>query len=214
MNFDRIAPYYPWMETFLAGGLMQRCRTKYLSRTTNCRRALLVGEGTGKFLAALLRHNPQIQVTCVEHSEEMIQQIRRRLAAEKLEAARVELVQTNALEWSPPTEQFDLVATHFFLDCFRAEQLQQLVPRLAHSTTPDAIWLLTDFCEPERGWQRWRARIILAMLYMFFRITASLPARRLTPPDSFLAGAGFNLAERRRASFGLTHSDFWQRNLT
>jgi SAM-dependent methyltransferase len=214
MNFDRLAAHYHWMETFFAGGLMQRCRTRFLSRTRNCRHALLVGEGTGKFLAELLRGNPQIRVTCIEHSQGMIEQMRRRLSAEKLDGSRVEFKQADARHWPPPREKFDLVATHFFLDCFRDDQLRQLVPRLADSATEDAIWLVADFCEPERGWQRWRAKIILALLYAFFKLTTSLSASRLTPPDPFLAKAGFNLVERRRVSFGFAHSDFWQRNIS
>ena len=88
------------------------------------------------------------------------------------------------------------------------------MPLLAGATTPEAIWLLADFREPERGCQRWRARIILALLYAFFKVATSLSARRLTPPDRFLAGAGFNLVERRFASFGLVHADFWQRKIS
>jgi hypothetical protein len=212
MNFDRLAAHYHWMETFFAGGLMQRCRTRFLSRTSHCHQALLVGEGTGKFLVELLRLNPQIRVTCVEHCQGMIEQMQRRLTAEKLDGSRVEFRQMDALHWSPSLGKFDLVVTNFFLDCFQAEQLRRLVPVLADSTTGDAIWLVADFCEPPGGWQRWRAKIILAMLYAFFRLTTSLSASRLTPPDPFLAGAGFNLVERRLVSFGLAHADFWQRH--
>jgi hypothetical protein len=91
----------------------------------------------------------------------------------------------DALDWTPPSEKFDLVVTNFFLDCFRAEQLQKLVPLLAESTTADAVWLLADFRVPESGWQRWRAKIILALLYAFFKLTTALSANRLTPPDKF-----------------------------
>jgi ubiquinone/menaquinone biosynthesis C-methylase UbiE len=214
MNFDRLAAHYHWMETFFAGGLMQRGRLTFLPRTLHCHRALLVGEGTGKFLAELLRANPQIQVTCLEHSRGMIEQMRRRLSAKKLAGDRVEFQQMDALYWSSPPEKFDLVVTNFFLDCFRAEELQQLVPLLAGATTAEAIWLLADFREPERGWPRWRARIILALLYAFFQVATSLSASRLTPPDRFLAGAGFNLIERRLVSFGFVHADLWQRKIS
>jgi SAM-dependent MidA family methyltransferase len=213
MNFDRLAAHYHWMEKLFAGGLMQRCRTAFLSRTKNCRRALLVGEGTGKFLVELLRVNPQIQITCVEHCEGMIEQTRRRLSAEKLEGVRIQFKQMDALDWTPPSEKFDLVVTNFFLDCFRAKQLQKLVPLLAESATADAVWLLADFRVPESGWRRWRAKIILAMLYAFFKLTTALSANRLTPPDKFLMNAGFTLVDRRFASFGFAHSDFWRRNI-
>jgi SAM-dependent methyltransferase len=173
--------------------------------------ALVLGEGPGKFLTALLRQQPNLQVTCVENSAAMIQQTRQRLRAAGLDASRVTFLQMDALDWAPPAEKFDLVVTHFFLDCFRSDQLQQLVPRLAASTTPDALWLLADFRVPERGWPRWRARLLLALLYAFFKLTTSLSASRLTPPEPLLTNAGFRLVDRRLASFGFAHADLWQR---
>ena len=91
----------------------------------------------------------------------MIQQTHQRLAREKLDGSRVSFQQMDVLVWTPPPGKFDLVVTNFFLDCFRAEQLQKLIPLLAGSATNDAIWLLADFHVPERGWRRWRASVIL-----------------------------------------------------
>jgi ubiquinone/menaquinone biosynthesis C-methylase UbiE len=213
MNFDRLAAHYHWMEIFFAGGLMQRCRTTFLPHTINCRHALLVGEGTGKFLVELLRANPQIQITCVEQCEGMIQQARQRLAREKLDGSRVSFQQMDVLVWTPPPGKFDLVVTNFFLDCFRSEQLQKLIPRLAGSATKDAIWLLADFRVPERGWRRWRAKVILSMLYVFFKLTTALSATWLTPPDNLLANSGFKLSDRRLLSFGFAHADLWSRGV-
>jgi len=211
MNFDRLAPHYRWLEILFAGGLMQRCRITHLSRTQNCRRALLAGEGTGKFLVALLQANPEIQVVCVEQSAGMIRQMRRRLRREGWDASRVEFWQMDVLDWKSPAKKFDLVVTNFFLDCFRAGELQTLVPRLAASATPDAVWLLADFCVPEHGWKRWRAKLILTLLYASFKLTTSLSADRLTPPDALLESAGFIVEKRKLNSFGLAHADLWRR---
>ncbi|MEO8681817.1 MAG: class I SAM-dependent methyltransferase, partial [Vicinamibacterales bacterium] len=108
-------------------------------------------------------------------------------------------------------EAFDAVASHFFLDCFRADQLAQIAGRVAAWTRPGARWLVTDFCVPERGWRRWRARAIHRLMYAAFRITVNLAASQLTPPDPFLSAAGFALRSRQHANFGLLHSDVWVR---
>lgn len=214
MNFDRLAPHYPWLETIFAGGLMQRCRTAFLPRTRHCRQALLAGEGTGKFLVELLRQNPDIQVTCVEQSGEMLAQIKARLQQASLESRSIKFLQMDVLNWNPPARQFDLIVTNFFLDCFRAEQLQRLVRLLADSATENAIWLVADFRLPERGWRRWRARLLLTALYLFFRLFTALSASRLTPPEKLLEQAGFALVERRPASLGFAHADHWQRTIS
>lgn len=212
MNFNLLAAYYHRLELLFAGGLMQRCRVAHLPLADSCQRALLVGEGTGRFLTELLRFNPRIQVTVVEHSAGMIEQARHRLASAGLDVARVEFLQLDVLDWKPPEPLFDLVVTNFFLDCFRAEQLARLIPQLAGRTVPTALWLLADFRVPERGWRRWRAQLILGNLYLFFKLFTALPARWLTPPDAFLRAAGFELKVRRCFSFDFAHADVWRRN--
>ena len=211
MNFDRLAVHYPWMEQVYAGGLMQRCRVAFLPRVIYCRRALLAGEGTGKFLAELLRNHPDAEVVCVEQSTSMIQQARRRLARERLDISRVRFEQADVLAWTPPPGQFDLIVTNFFLDCFRLEQLERLIPMLARSAASGATWLVADFRLPENGWRRLRAAINLAALYAFFKLSTSLSANWLTPPDELLRTAGFELVERRLANFGFTHADCWRK---
>ena len=209
MSFDTLAPYYRTMEWLTAGGVLQRCRTTFLVEAKNSRRALLLGEGPGRFLGELLQTNPRVEVTCVERSPRMIEEARKRLNESEL--ARVQFVQADALTWQPPRDKFDLVVTNFFLDCFRREELAALVARIAESATKDARWLLADFREPESGWRRWRGRAALALMYGFFRVATGLSASRLTPPDGFLETGGFHLASRRLANFGLVHSDLWAR---
>src|SRR5204862_4996203 len=111
------------------------------------------------FLVELLRVNPRVRVTCVERSPRMIEEARCGLSGSEL--ARVQFEQTDALTWQPPRNEFDLVVTNFFLDCFRPEELAALVSKVAASATADARWLLADFCEPETGWRRWRGRAVL-----------------------------------------------------
>jgi len=210
MSFDTLAPYYRSMEFVMAGGVLQRCRTSFIAEAANSRRALLLGEGPGRFLVELLRTNRCVEITCVERSPRMIAEARHQLTESQLN--RVTFEQADALAWQSPRNEFDLLVTNFFLDCFRPEELRVLVAKIAASATGQARWLLTDFREPERGWRRWRARAVLALMYGFFRVTTGLSASQLTPPDAFLEAGGFRLASRRLANFGLAHSDLWLRN--
>lgn len=114
-------------------------------------------------------------------------------------------------KWTPTQPVYDAVASHCFLDCFRPEQLRQIIAIVARMTSPGARWLISDFCVPDAGWQRKRARLILGSLYVFFRVATGLTARRLTPPDHALKQAGFQLKERRLFNHGLLHSDVWSK---
>jgi hypothetical protein len=113
----------------------------------------------------------------------------------------------------PPMHTFDAIVTHFFLDCFREDQLARLVGVLAAAAKRRAVWLLADFQIPASGLQRHRARLIHKVMYAFFRVTCGLPARRLTTPDPFLQSHHFGLADRRISEWGLLHSDRWVREI-
>jgi hypothetical protein len=130
-----------------------------------------------------------------------------------LDASGIEFLRADVLEWSPLKKVFDLVVTHFFLDCFRPEQLQQIVDKLAFAARPNASWLLADFQTPLVGLQRWRATLILNVMYMFFRVVTRLPARSLASPDPYLTDNEFFLRERHVSEWELLHSDLWQRNM-
>ncbi len=211
MSFDSLAPVYRAMEFIAAGPMLQQCRTAFLPETRNCRRALLLGEGPGRFLMELVRQNPTMEVTCIERSPRMLREARSSLQRTGLNGSRVTFIEGDALTWSPPVDRFDLIATHFFLDCFRPDELRDLVPRVGSSAAPGALWLIGDFCLPDHGWQRQRARAVHALMYAFFRRTTGLSARRWTPPDADLASAGFMRIGRRHFNLGLLQSDLWSK---
>ncbi|MEX2382174.1 MAG: class I SAM-dependent methyltransferase [Opitutales bacterium] len=211
MSFDRLARHYRWMEAVLAGGILQRCRTAFIDPIREPAAALLVGEGNGRFLGPFLESNQSTRVVCVEQSEQMIVQARKALNRRGIDPARVEFIRQDVLGWDPPGEEFDLIVTHFFLDCFTEPQLRLLVPRLAASGRPDCTWLLADFQLPDAGFGRLRARAIHKLMYVFFWAATALPARRLTDPDPLLREAGFQLSDRITAQWDLLRSDCWIR---
>jgi ubiquinone/menaquinone biosynthesis C-methylase UbiE len=141
----------------------------------------------------------------------MLVEARRRLANQQVEMPRVEFVHADALSWTPPAKAYDLIVTNFFLDCFREDQLKQIIYGLAEAAAPQSNWLIADFQTPQRGLQRIRSRLILGMMYAFFKTVTCLPAHQLIEPDPFLQRAGFTLHRRTEAEWGLLRSDWWQR---
>jgi SAM-dependent methyltransferase len=214
VSFDPIAPHYRWLELVLAGEKLQRCRTTFLEELREARNILILGEGNGRFLAELIRRVQPARVTCVDSSARMLALARSRISrTAKLSsrATTIDFVHADALAWQPTAEAFDAIVTHFFLDCFRPDQLAGLIDGLGEASTSRACWLLADFQVPARGMARWRARAIHQLMYVFFRVITRLPARALTPPDLFLERNRFGLCERRVSDFGLLHTDLWRR---
>jgi ubiquinone/menaquinone biosynthesis C-methylase UbiE len=210
-GFDVLAPHYTWLERFLAGPRLQRCRTAWFDELHGARRMLVAGVGHGPALVTLLERHPQLHVTCVDASARMLAVARRRVRRAGLGADRVEFVHARFPEWTPPAGRFDVIATHFFLDCFPPAQLAAVIAALARGATPDARWIISDFTLPAGGPARWRARAVHALMYGFFRIVTRLSARRLTPPDALLSAQGFARQQRATFEWGLLHADLWVR---
>jgi ubiquinone/menaquinone biosynthesis C-methylase UbiE len=209
MTFDAIAPHYDRLERWFSRGLMHRARTMHLLFITQCRHALLLGEGPGRFLPLVLQQFPDAVVTCVDSSARMLALSRRKIS--EAEQSRVTFLETDIHSWQPDASQFDLIATNFFLDCFDEHDLAQIVPSIASAATEDAQWLIADFNVPKSGFIRWRASLIVGVIYRFFGFATGLSTRRLISPHPWLKRSGFQLHRRIEFDLGLLHSDWWTR---
>ena len=208
MNFDQLAPFYRTMEFLSAGGKLQRCRMEFLAEIPTPRHILLAGEGHGRFLPECVRRFPAARITVIDSSARMLE-----IARGTVTSRKVEFIHADLLEWDGPPATFDLIVTNFFLDCFDPDPLAIVVSKLGTLATPIAEWLLADFEIPPNGPARLRSRLIIGLLYLFFRITTGLQTRALVPPEEFLATGGFTRHHRRTHDWGLLKSEWWRREL-
>lgn len=211
-NFDFISGHYDWMENFLAGKKLSRCREAFLDKIPRPRRALLAGEGHGRFLVTLLERYPETHVTYLDSSLGMMKVAKKRLHDSGQPASRVTFLQDDLQKQSLSHAQYDLIATHFALDCFSTGKLPAVISSLTHAASPGAVWLVSDFQLPEKNTLlRTRAAVILWSMYRFFRIVTHLPASRLVPPAPILRQQGFALQRRKEYDWGLLYAEMWRR---
>jgi ubiquinone/menaquinone biosynthesis C-methylase UbiE len=214
VSFDAVAPWYRALETIAFGGALQRCRVACLGGIRAPERALIVGEGNGRFLCELLRLHPDLDVDCVDASERMLGSAQKRVERELPERVdRVRFLKRDVTSWAPPQNRYDLVVTHFVLDCFPEAELAVVIKNLARSAKSDAAWLLADFRLPDQGFARLRARLWLAAMYKFFRLTARIQASKLIDPTPYLKAEGFAPARQHLFRHGMLKSELWRRKL-
>ncbi len=205
-SFDRIAHIYRWAEYFTLGPMLQRTRNHHLPALNQSRRALILGDGDGRFTARLLATNPTLRVHAVDTSSAMLTLLRRNASrATATAASRLRTTQANALEIQP-SNNTDLIVTHFFLDCLTQSQVNALIARLAR---PGTLWLLSDFRIPP-GVLRLPARLYIRALYFAFRLLTGLRVTRLPDYDTPLRRAGFTPISIHHSLFGLLTSELWQ----
>ena len=212
MSFDRLARYYAWLEAASFGDGLQRARIAWLREIASPRRVLIAGEGNGRFLAEFVQAHPGAEVDCVEASARMIELSRRRLHSNSEQAdERVRFITGSIENVSLAGERYDLLVTHFFLDCFTAPELASIVAKLSAAATGKATWLIADFRIPAAGLRRYAGHALVSTMYSFFRLTTGISARRLCDPAPLLEANGFQLQERQLFLGGIVYSDLWRR---
>lgn len=212
-NFDRVARLYRWAEYAALGRLLEQVRCRFLDRLGGCREALLLGDGDGRFTAALLRAHPQMRATAVDASGAMLRLLAERsgFAAERLHTVQGSLPEVLASESvRRAVEAPNLVVSHFVLDCFAQAEVEATVRAAAAlGGGSGMLWLLSDFGEPHRRGLRLPGRLYVRALYAAFGVLTGLTVRRLPDPQAALRAAGFRCVERHERLNGLLYSELW-----
>jgi ubiquinone/menaquinone biosynthesis C-methylase UbiE len=213
-NFDRIARAYRWLEYASLGPVLEHLRLYHLGALHHLRshpaQALILGDGDGRFSARLLATYPTLEADAVDLSRTMLTLLQTRTAGA---GRRIHLHHQDALDFAeilPPRPRYDLIVTHFFLDCLTQPQVHQLIDTVSSATRPGALWLVSEFRIPE-GILRWPARLYLRGLYFVFRLLTGLRTTHLPDYAAALRQAGWQTVASHRALLGLLTTDLWQR---
>jgi ubiquinone/menaquinone biosynthesis C-methylase UbiE len=211
VSFDSLARVYSSLEAVTFGSALQKARTYGLPHIGNSQRALVIGEGDGRFLAEVARSHPKLSVDCLDASAGMIARAQAQLKRVcPGDVPNIRFIHEDILTWTP-TDSYDLLVTHFVLDCFPVESVTLIIGKLAQAARPNATWLLADFAIPPAGWRRVHAQIWLRAMYTFFGTTTAITTRRLVDPTQSLQQNGF---VRNSGAFwraGMLKSEIWRR---
>jgi SAM-dependent methyltransferase len=208
-NFNRLARIYRWMELASFGPWLWWCRCTFLDSLTECRRALIIGDGDGRFTARLLRANPAVQIDAVDASTAMLASLLRRAGSD---TSRVRTFCADARQWQPANPPYDLIVTHFFLDCLTTEEIQSLAATVRKAVSPQALWLVSEFAIPAGWFGRLVARPLVWCLYWAFGHLTGLTVRKLPDHRGPLRQSGFALQKHRTQLGGLLVSELWSAN--
>jgi ubiquinone/menaquinone biosynthesis C-methylase UbiE len=197
LNCDNIARAYRWLEYLAFGHELERRRFRFIPEVAGARRTLVLGDGDGRFLARFAEIS-EASIDYLDVSTRMID-----LARARAGTRRIAYYHADARTFPLAPAEYDLIATHFFVDCLNAPDLECLIARAACAAKPGAMWLISEFRQPP-----W-ATPLLAALYLFFRVTTGLATRRLTDHRPLLAKHGFRLRGEETSRGGLLASELW-----
>jgi SAM-dependent methyltransferase len=209
-DFNGLARLYRWMEFFSFGPWLAMTRRTFIDQLSGSRRALVLGDGDGRFTEQLLRANHAVQVDAVDASSAMLLALRRR-TGEFSNLVQVHL--EDVREWVVPAPiaavPYDLIATHFFLDCLTTREVTLLAAKIRLAASPGALWVVSEFAIPAGWFGRLVARPVVAALYFSFGLLTGLGVRKLPDYAAAMCRAGFTLKERRSRLAGLLVAELW-----
>jgi cyclopropane fatty-acyl-phospholipid synthase-like methyltransferase len=218
-NFDPFARAYRWMEYFTFGTILEQCRFQFLQECCECRQALILGDGDGRFTARLFAANAVLRADAIDLSPAMLDQLMRRVECTKTDCTlaqhpgekRLRTICADVRHFSPEAAEYDLIVSHFLLDCLTDRDVEDLLRNVIPRLAPKSLWLISEFSVPEKGWRRMAARLLIHWLYFFFRKTTHLQVRQI--PDYAAALTSYGFRCRQRASFlgGILSAEIWER---
>lgn len=207
-SYDRLADVYIWLEYLAFGCSLVKAREYFLTELKDARSILILGEGDGRFLKALLKVNPTCHIDIVDSSLRMIEKARRQ---NKNLSTKVQFIHTDALTLRLEKD-YDAIVTLFFLDNFD-EELELLINKLSTHLKTSGMWYHADFHLPEQGVTHWRNQIWLNVLYTFFGWQTDICAKKLVNPLPFFLQMGLRVHKEAYLNAKLVHVSLLQKTV-
>lgn len=178
MNFDKVAPYYSLLEKLTFGNNLHDARLAFVPKLTKAKNILLIGEGRGRLLNEILKHNSLANITIVESSRAMISEMKKLPKVKNVSSIKFE----NLCFFHFSTqERFDAICTCFFWDCFKEKEVKTGVDKVNKLLEANGLWINVDFKSPINGGnvEKFAHCLLIKLLYEFFRISCGVMVNKL-----------------------------------
>ena len=174
-SYDLIVPFYDRLAALIYGNALRDAQTVYLPMIPASATVLIAGGGTGWVLEEITNlHQQGLQIDYIDSSAKMIREAKKKCIGEN----KVRFINQSIFNWQT-TSDYDVIITPFFFDNFSETNAQKVFVFLHSKLKANGLWFYTDFQIAHRKayWQR----ILLSIMYFFFRLATNIEAKRL--PD-------------------------------
>ena len=193
-GFDKVAPFYDSLARLVFCDSVRLCQLEYLNKISPGAKVLILGGGTGWLLAELMKVNPSCTVWYLESSIEMLDRAKARCGS--LSDQRIFFIHGTEKNLQRYEIRFDAVITNFYFDLFTSSSLIAVLGQIRKCLYPGSKLLVSEFID-----RKWWQRLLLFLMYRFFRWVCDIEARHLPDWQDQLEQGGF--AQRNSATFYL-----------
>lgn len=179
-NYDKIAKIYDLLSRIVFGRQIvkaQVCLVKYIRPQSTI---LIVGGGTGWILEELAKQfSTGLIIDYVESSAQMTALSEKRNYKDNT-VNFLNLPVENFVY----THSYDVIITPFVFDNFKPDKASVVFDKLNSILKSKGLWLYADFVYSENEGALWQ-KLLLKIMYLFFRITTSIEAGDIENMDPF-----------------------------
>lgn len=202
-GFDFLAPFYDFLARAVIGNDIVRAQLHFLKSFKACNHILILGGGSGWILKPLCTACPDLRIDYIELSLNMLD------AAKRNSDKKWHINFIQGTESDIPNRLYDGVITNFYLDMFDARGINAVINKISKALTHSALWVVTDFINESRG-----HKIMLWIMYRFFRVIARIEATQLPDWESKMVHAGFTVSSSKKFKSGFIKSTLYQFNIS
>lgn len=182
-NFNSIARLYDVLCYMVFRNVLKKSQLHFIHQIPHEAHVLIVGGGTGWYLLELLKIIPCKKIVYVEASSEMISLSKKKIAGLS-HYTPIEFIE-GSIESIYLQEPFDVIVTNYVLDIFREEKLSAIMEKLYYSLKKDGLWMVTDFKITNNRYHKHWQKLLVKMMYRFFRSVSQIENDRLLSFSDF-----------------------------
>ena len=197
-GFDSVAPFYEKLSRLVFGNTLFQAQLTFINDIPDSAAVLIIGGGNGAFLKKLLETKPRLIITYVEASKKML------VLSQKIVGENPNVQWIHGTQNDVPDKGYEIIITHFLLDLFSEGSLNELIPQLKHVLNKNGSWLITDFRQSPSS--KLPSRILLWLMYRFFRITCNIEASVLPEIWRVLKENNLKLEKAQGYYFNMVYS--------
>jgi ubiquinone/menaquinone biosynthesis C-methylase UbiE len=208
-GFDRLASIYDLVVWLVFGNKISNLKKSFLEPLVKADSALIIGGGSSKILTYALESDIATNFVYAELSERMIEKTKSRISANDI--PRIEFC--HDFEPKLQDKKFDYIVLPFILDCYRNRDVKGMLSKFSDALTENGSIVFFDFnLSAEDGFEprKWKIAFI-KLLYIFFRLTTSIPAKKLPSFGRHFNEAGFYKERTELISKGWIQAIEWKR---
>jgi ubiquinone/menaquinone biosynthesis C-methylase UbiE len=189
-NFNRIARFYDLLVKLTFGNRLSVAKKHLIHYVNPGNKVLMIGGGTGDILNEFFQTSPYPEIDFFEPSEGMISRAKKNL---KMSFKNQVCFFNDGYPNITLKGDYDVIASFFVLDVFKQQEAMNMVKQMNASLKPGGIWIVADFFPTNNLFQK----LITRIMYLFFKITTGISARRLPDYDLIFSENSLSLSDEK-----------------